>query len=68
MSRVSHSILKMSLSDEEDDVWELLKQNKVIVPEGIRRILDDPDLQGVQALAIELANNWIRLKITYVTY
>jgi len=40
----------MSLPDE-DDVWELLKQNKVIVPEGIRGILDDLDFKGVRALA-----------------
>lgn len=41
----------MSSSDEEDDVWELLKLNKVIAPEDIRRILDDLDFKGIRALA-----------------
>ena len=43
--------MKMSSPDEEDDVWELLKLNRVIVPEGIRRILDDLDFKGVRSLA-----------------
>ena len=41
----------MSSEWEEDDTWELLKENKVVVPEGLRRILNDLDFKGIRALA-----------------
>ena len=41
----------MSSEGEEDDTWELLKENKVVVPEGLRRILNDLDFKGIRALA-----------------
>lgn len=55
----------MSSPDEEDDVWELLKLNKVIVPEGVRRILDDLDFKGVRGLSkagesFDLIEDYIR--------
>ena len=41
----------MRSEGEEDDTWELLKENKVMVPEGLRRILIDLDFKGIRALA-----------------
>ncbi len=38
-------------SGDEDDTWELLKENKVVVPEGLRRIMNDLDFKEIRALA-----------------
>ena len=40
-------------SGEEDDTWELLKENKV--PEGVRRIPNDLDFKWIRALVTEPA-------------
>ena len=42
-------------SGEEDDTWELLKENKVVVPEGVRRIPNDLDFKWIRVLVNEPA-------------
>ena len=40
-------------SGEEDHTWELLKENKVVVPEGVRRIPNDLDFKWIRVLVNE---------------
>ena len=47
-------VITMS-SGEEDDTWELLKENKVVVPEGVRRIPNDLDFKWIRVLVNEPA-------------
>ena len=39
-------------SEKEDDTWELLKENKVVVHGGLRRILNYLDFKGIRALVM----------------
>jgi|688.fasta_scaffold421856_2 sulfur carrier protein ThiS len=43
--------INSGISREDDDTWELLKENKVIVPESIKKILNDLNFSGIRALA-----------------
>jgi hypothetical protein len=43
--------INSGISREDDDTCELLKENKVIVPESIKKILNDLHFSGIRALA-----------------